>query len=49
MRKIAIMGAGQTGLHLGLRLLQAGYEVSILSEKTLKNRGPNISASRKLG
>ncbi|MDO1451608.1 hypothetical protein Q0590_35375 [Rhodocytophaga aerolata] len=34
MRKVAIMGAGQSGLHLGLRLLQAGYEVSILSEKT---------------
>lgn len=34
MRKIAIMGAGQSGLHLGLRLLKEGYEVTIISERT---------------
>lgn len=34
MRKIAIIGAGQSGLHLAIRLLQHGYQVTIISEKT---------------
>jgi hypothetical protein len=34
MRKIAIMGAGQSGLHLAIRLLQHGYQVTIISERT---------------
>lgn len=34
MRKIAIMGAGQSGLHLAIRLLQHGYDVTIISERT---------------
>lgn len=34
MRKIAIMGAGQSGLHLAIRLLQNGYQVTIISERT---------------
>lgn len=33
MRKIAIAGAGQSGLHLGLALLQAGYDVTLFSDK----------------
>ncbi len=35
MRKIVIVGGGQAGLQLGVGLLQAGYEVSVAS-----NRGP---------
>ncbi|MCD9015709.1 styrene monooxygenase/indole monooxygenase family protein [Parachryseolinea silvisoli] len=34
MRKIAIAGAGQSGLHLALALLQAGYDVTLFSDKT---------------
>lgn len=34
MRKIAILGAGQSGLHLALRLLKEGYDVTVLSEKS---------------
>ncbi|MGA8114160.1 MAG: styrene monooxygenase/indole monooxygenase family protein [Actinocatenispora sp.] len=34
MRKILIVGAGQCGLQLGLSLLQAGYEVTIMSART---------------
>ena len=35
MRKIVIVGGGQAGLQLGVGLLQAGYEVTVAS-----NRGP---------
>ena len=34
MRKILIVGAGQSGLQLGLSLLAEGYEVTILSART---------------
>ncbi len=33
MRRIAIIGAGQSGLQLGLSLLAEGYEVSLYSER----------------
>jgi 3-hydroxyisobutyrate dehydrogenase-like beta-hydroxyacid dehydrogenase len=32
-RKIAIVGAGQSGLQTGIGLLKAGYDVSILSNR----------------
>jgi 2-polyprenyl-6-methoxyphenol hydroxylase-like FAD-dependent oxidoreductase len=34
VRKILIVGAGQSGLQLGLSLLAAGYEVTIMSART---------------
>lgn len=34
MRKIAIMGAGQSGLHLATKLLKNGYDVTIISERS---------------
>ena len=34
MRKIAIVGAGQSGLQLGLGLLKSGYEVTLYSERS---------------
>lgn len=34
MRKIAIIGAGQAGLHLGIGLLDAGYAVTLFSDRT---------------
>ncbi|HEY2674702.1 MAG TPA: styrene monooxygenase/indole monooxygenase family protein [Rugosimonospora sp.] len=34
MRKILIVGAGQSGLQLGLSLLAEGYEVTIMSART---------------
>ncbi|WP_155368066.1 styrene monooxygenase/indole monooxygenase family protein [Catellatospora vulcania] len=34
MRKITIVGAGQAGLQLGLGLLGAGYDVSLVSNRT---------------
>lgn len=34
MRKIAIVGAGQSGLQLGLGLQAKGYDITILSNKT---------------
>jgi hypothetical protein len=34
MRKIAIMGAGQSGLHLAIRLVKSGYDVTIISERS---------------
>ena len=33
MRRIAIVGAGQTGLHLGIGLLGLGYEVTIQTDR----------------
>ncbi|MFI6642675.1 styrene monooxygenase/indole monooxygenase family protein [Streptomyces sp. NPDC050504] len=33
MRRIAIVGAGQAGLQLGLGLLAAGYEVTLVAER----------------
>ncbi|GAA6153436.1 styrene monooxygenase/indole monooxygenase family protein [Pseudoteredinibacter isoporae] len=34
MRKITIIGAGQSGLQLGIGLLQKGYEVKLVTNKT---------------
>lgn len=34
MASIAIVGAGQSGLHLGIGLIQAGHDVTILSNRT---------------
>src|SRR5689334_19390384 len=34
MRRILIIGAGQSGLQLGLSLLAEGYEVTIMSART---------------
>lgn len=34
MKRIAIVGAGQSGLQLGLGLLDAGYEVTMFSNRT---------------
>ena len=34
MRRIAIVGAGQSGLQLGLGLLDTGYEVTIVTNRT---------------
>lgn len=34
MRKIAIIGAGQAGLHLGMGLVDAGYTVTLFSDRT---------------
>lgn len=42
MRRIAIVGAGQSGLHLGIGLVDAGYDVTVLSNR----RGEDIAAGR---
>lgn len=34
MRKIAIIGAGQAGLHLGIGLVDAGYAVTLFSDRS---------------
>jgi 2-polyprenyl-6-methoxyphenol hydroxylase-like FAD-dependent oxidoreductase len=34
MKKIAIVGAGQSGLQLGLSLLQSGHQVTLVSDRT---------------
>ena len=34
MRKIAIVGGGQSGLQLALGLLQGGYQVTVISNRT---------------
>jgi 2-polyprenyl-6-methoxyphenol hydroxylase-like FAD-dependent oxidoreductase len=34
MKRIAIVGAGQSGLQLGLGLLSAGFEVTMYSERS---------------
>ena len=34
MRSIAIIGAGQAGLYLGISLLEAGYRVTLFSDRT---------------
>lgn len=36
MRNIAIIGAGQAGLHLGIGLVEVGYNVTLLSDRTLE-------------
>src|SRR5438094_10572490 len=34
MKRIAIIGAGQSGLQLGIGLLDAGYEVTLYSDRS---------------
>ena len=34
MRRIAIVGAGQSGLQLGLGLLDTGYDVTMITNRT---------------
>ena len=34
MKRIAIIGAGQSGLQLALGLLDAGYEVTVVSDRS---------------
>ena len=34
MKKIAIVGAGQSGLQLGIGLLQAGHKVRVVQNRT---------------
>src|SRR5437588_7309516 len=36
MKRIAIIGAGQSGLQLGLGLLGAGYQVTVYSDRSAK-------------
>lgn len=47
MRKIAIMGAGQSGLHLAIRLIKNGYQVTIISERSAEEifNGPPTGAT----
>ncbi|MCF0052514.1 hypothetical protein LXM25_20760 [Dyadobacter sp. LJ53] len=47
MRKIAIMGAGQSGLHLAIRLVKSGYDVTIISERSAEEifNGPPTGAT----
>jgi 2-polyprenyl-6-methoxyphenol hydroxylase-like FAD-dependent oxidoreductase len=42
MRNITIVGAGQSGLQLGLGLLQNGYRVRIVTNRT----GADIAAGK---
>jgi hypothetical protein len=42
MRRIAIVGAGQSGLQLGMGLLQQGYQVTMITNRT----GDDISNGR---
>jgi putative intracellular protease/amidase len=47
MRKIAIMGAGQSGLHLAIRLIRNGYQVTMVSERSAEEifNGPPTGAT----
>jgi len=46
-QKITIVGAGQSGLQLGIGLLGAGYEVTIVSNRTGEEiRGGRVSSSQ---
>ncbi len=44
MRRIAIVGAGQSGLQLGLGLLGAGYEVTVLTDRSADEVGGGTGA-----
>src|ERR1700736_6810566 len=47
MRKIAIVGAGQSGLQLALGLLKQGYEVTVVSNRTAEQvRKGRVSSSQ---
>jgi len=47
MRKVGIIGAGQSGLHLAIRLLKSGYDVTIISEHSAEDifNGPPTGAT----
>ena len=51
MAKIAIVGAGQAGLHLGIGLLLSGHQVTMLSNRTGEQiaAGPVISSQSMYG
>ena len=40
MKRISIVGGGQSGLQLGIGLVQKGYEVKIIQDRT----GPELAA-----
>ncbi|WP_375796920.1 styrene monooxygenase/indole monooxygenase family protein [Alloyangia mangrovi] len=42
MKRISIVGGGQSGLQLGIGLVQKGYEVKIIQDRT----GPELAAGR---
>jgi 2-polyprenyl-6-methoxyphenol hydroxylase-like FAD-dependent oxidoreductase len=48
MRRIAIVGSGQGGLHLGIGLLAHGYKATLYSDRTvdqwLNHSRPNGTA-----
>lgn len=47
MKRIAIVGAGQSGLQLGLGLLAAGYEVTLYSNRSADDiRGGKVMSSQ---
>ncbi|MFE0175999.1 styrene monooxygenase/indole monooxygenase family protein [Streptomyces sp. NPDC059002] len=47
MRRIAIVGAGQAGLQLGLGLLGAGYEVTLVAERRPEEvRGGRVTSTQ---
>ncbi len=47
MRKIAIVGAGQSGLQLALGLQQKGYQITVVSSRTpAQIRGGRVSSSQ---
>ncbi|MGH9509880.1 MAG: styrene monooxygenase/indole monooxygenase family protein [Terriglobales bacterium] len=47
MRKIAIIGAGQSGLQLALGLQQHGYEITVVSNRTPEQvRGGRVTSSQ---
>jgi flavin reductase (DIM6/NTAB) family NADH-FMN oxidoreductase RutF len=47
MKRIAIIGAGQSGLQLGLGLLGSGYEVTLYSDRSADNiRNGHVTSSQ---
>src|SRR5258708_5292776 len=47
MKRIAIIGAGQAGLQLGLGLLRKGYEVTLITDRTgAEIRGGRVMSSQ---
>src|SRR5580692_9258066 len=47
MKRIAIIGAGQSGLQLALGLLDAGYEVTLVSDRSAGEiRGGRVTSSQ---
>jgi hypothetical protein len=47
MREVAVVGAGQSGLHLALALQQAGHRVTVVSERTPEQiRGGRVMSTQ---